>query len=345
MRFLIGGSSRDTFTRMQADSLYQRTLGADAGLAELWWARRGRTELAAAMIYHNVGRTGTLLASPAAAPDVDAQQLARLVGELSRAEIRRGLSMIQTLLPAEAKPELAMLGQAGYHRLAELAYMQLAVPLACNTGILPMSRMGVPPMQTPPADQAFTSQINTNEAIMPYAEHGRDAHAAHGQDARATFHVAAEFPARELEQIIRRSYEDSRDCPGLAGVRDLGDVVAGHRASGLFSPESWWIVHVEGQSAGCLLLNESLTGQDGEIVYLGVAPEFRRQGIARTMLVQAISHAQRVSWRRLTLAADSSNLPAVRLYESFQFAVSHRRDAWIFTRRDVAEGFPSKNRC
>ena len=312
LQFLVGGSSRDSFARMQAESLYQRTLAVDSSSTALWWVRRGRSPLAAAMVYRNVGKTGMLLACPAAAEGVDVEQLVRLVRALSREEIHGGLSMIQTLLPTEAKPELIMLDRAGYHRLAQLVYLHLAVPLA----------RGTPDTGEP--------------ALRSLGEAGTPA---------PRFHVASEFPPRELEDVIRRSYEQSRDCPGLEGVRDVADVVTGHRASGLFSPESWWIVRVQDQSAGCLLLNESFSGETGDIVYLGVTPEFRRRGLGRVMIQRAISHAQRVGWRRLSLAADATNSPAVVLYESFHFSVSHRRDAWIYTWKDATAGFSPENGC
>ena len=325
IRFLAGGSSRDSLVQMQAESLYQRTLGVNPSVAALWWARRGRIPLAAAMVYRNVGRTGAMLCCPATAPDVDVEWLVRLVHTLSLAEIARGLSLIQALLPPEAKPELTMLGRAGYHRLAQLTYMALAVPR--DAGILPASG----------GEDELSSFRD-----QPHGTHSAGGTPASRGNARATvtFHQATELPAHELEDVIRRTYEQSQDCPALVGVRDVADVVAGHRASGLFSPESWWIVRVEGQPAACLLLNESFSGEDGDIVYLGVAPEFRRRGLGRAMLQQAISHAQRVSWRRLTLAADSANSPAIKLYEEFQFAVSHRREAWIFTWKDVRQDFP-----
>jgi len=58
--------------------------------------------------------------------------------------------------------------------------------LTRGTGVPPVSRMGVSPMQPLPLDQTSTSQPNANETATPYAEHGRDAHATHGRDARAT---------------------------------------------------------------------------------------------------------------------------------------------------------------
>ncbi|MCL2700340.1 MAG: radical SAM protein [Phycisphaerae bacterium] len=55
-----------------------------------------------------------------------------------------------------------------------------------STGVPPVSRMGVSPMQPVPKEQTSTSQPNTNEASTPCAKHGRDARGTHGQDARAT---------------------------------------------------------------------------------------------------------------------------------------------------------------
>jgi len=55
-----------------------------------------------------------------------------------------------------------------------------------STGVPPVSRMGVSPMQTLSIDQTSLSQPTANEMATPCAEHGRDAHATHGRDARAT---------------------------------------------------------------------------------------------------------------------------------------------------------------
>jgi len=345
MRFLVGGASSDSLARMQAEALFERTFALDADVAALWWARRGWHPLAAAMVYRNVGRTGTLLACPATAEGVDTAWLVRVVRELSLAEIRRGLSLVQTLLPAEAAPELAVLDQAGFHRLTRLTYMSLPVSgadMPCGAGVPPARPAGVPPSR-------FAGTLPARDGEDDLSSSSDQAHGTHNAGEtpapQATFHFAVDLPARELEDVIRRSYECSGDCPGLAGVREIDDVIAGHRASGLFSPESWWIVRLDGRSAGCLLLNESLAGGDGEVVYVGVVPEFRRQGLATAMLRQAISHARRVGWRRLALAADATNLPAIRLYESFQFAVSHHREAWIFTRNDARADLTPQKRC
>jgi len=51
---------------------------------------------------------------------------------------------------------------------------------------------------------------------------------------------------------------------------------------------------------------------------LGVAPAFRRQGIARALLTELIAVAGRTSYQRLALSVDPGN-PAATLYRSLGF--------------------------
>jgi len=61
--------------------------------------------------------------------------------------------------------------------LCELATQCTPRPARRSTGGTPVSRMGVSPMQSSPADQTFVSRPHTNEPATPYAGHGRDARA------------------------------------------------------------------------------------------------------------------------------------------------------------------------
>jgi len=69
---------------------------------------------------------------------------------------------------------------------SEAELRELARAASRSTGVPPVSRMGVSPMQPLPLDQTFTSQPNANETATPCVGHGRDARATHGRDAHAT---------------------------------------------------------------------------------------------------------------------------------------------------------------
>jgi ribosomal protein S18 acetylase RimI-like enzyme len=118
---------------------------------------------------------------------------------------------------------------------------------------------------------------------------------------------------------ISASYRESLDCPALAGLRDMEDVVTGHKAAGQFDPHHWFLLRRDEQPAGVLLLNR-MTGSDAaELTYLGVPPEFRRHGIGQLLVRQALAATAAMGAQTITLAVDSANTPALRLYHRHGF--------------------------
>ncbi len=113
---------------------------------------------------------------------------------------------------------------------------------------------------------------------------------------------------------ITASYQQSLDCPGLNGLRSIEDVIAGHKAGGEFDPRFWYLLRIEDVSAGVLLVNRVPRSDVAELVYLGVPPVARRKGVGALLLRQAFAAAAEMGTHRLTLAVDSENEPAVRLY-------------------------------
>lgn len=144
------------------------------------------------------------------------------------------------------------------------------------------------------------------------------------------FRALAPGEQRRLEEIIEDTYVDSTDCPLLRGLRRMEDVVAGHKSSGRFRPQSWWIPARAGEAVGCVLVNDSADDADaGEIVYLGVRPRFRRRGFARAMLRHALADAFGRGRSRVNLAVDVANAPAVQLYRGEGFRATDRRCVYI----------------
>jgi len=153
---------------------------------------------------------------------------------------------------------------------------------------------------------------------------------AEGGGRRYTWRSYRKFRQAELESVILGTYEDSLDCPRLCGLRSLSDVIAGHKASGVFSPRSWWIVEHAGRPAGCILVNGSTAdAQTMEVAYMGVVRAFRGRGVGRTMLRRAARWARRRRRRVLTVAVDSENVYAKRVYVQEGFLETDRRVAWI----------------
>jgi ribosomal protein S18 acetylase RimI-like enzyme len=122
----------------------------------------------------------------------------------------------------------------------------------------------------------------------------------------------------ELEELfgetIRATYVDSLDCPGLNGIRQMKDVLDGHRATGEFAPHLWQVLVEHDRPIAVLLLNRSIHSEAMELVYIGLAPPARRRGIADLLMRLAVFHTAQDGKRELTLAVDSRNAPAMKLY-------------------------------
>jgi ribosomal protein S18 acetylase RimI-like enzyme len=114
---------------------------------------------------------------------------------------------------------------------------------------------------------------------------------------------------------IMTSYEESLDCPALNGLREMDDVIEGHKASGVFEPKHWLLLCEEDQTLGVLLLAD--TGRGGEaleLVYLGLSKVARGRKLGELMMKQAMAAVVAGNFQRLSLAVDAKNVPALKLY-------------------------------
>lgn len=132
-----------------------------------------------------------------------------------------------------------------------------------------------------------------------------------------------------LALALDRSYVETLDCPELCGLRETRDVLDSHRAAGKWDPALWWLVRSAGEPAGALLLNPSPAQGHVELVYLGLAPELRGRGMARRLMQAGLAALAGRPERDVTLAVDTRNAPALRLYESLGFKAFARRTALV----------------
>lgn len=139
-----------------------------------------------------------------------------------------------------------------------------------------------------------------------------------------------------LIELLPETYRDTQDCPSLAGRRQIKDVLASHRFTGIYEPRWWWLAEDDTGPVGCVLANRSVHDYAAEVVYMGVVPRARRAGLGRALLSKAVACAMQDNRVQLRLAADSNNTPAMRLYESFGFYETSRR--LCFTRLKSPSG-------
>jgi len=133
-----------------------------------------------------------------------------------------------------------------------------------------------------------------------------------------------------LGRVITATYERSLDCPVLSGLRGAEDVLASHKASGLWRPDFWWIVKLGGVAAGCVLVNDSSTKPgDMDLVYMGVGASFRGQGLGRAMVLRVMQQAKAAGRQFMHVVVDAANPYAKKIYEEEGFVLTHRRVAYI----------------
>lgn len=132
-----------------------------------------------------------------------------------------------------------------------------------------------------------------------------------------------------FRRTLARTYAETLDCPEINGVRELEDVLTGHRTQGAFDPERWWLALAETEPVGVLLMTEMPESGDWELAYMGVVPEARRRGFGREMLLHALCAARAADAPAVTLSVDVRNRPAWNLYRALGFEAYDQRLVYL----------------
>jgi mycothiol synthase len=93
-------------------------------------------------------------------------------------------------------------------------------------------------------------------------------------------------------ETILATYQESRDCAGLSGLREIDEIIAGHKAATRFDPSWWLLLSERGMPLGCLLMGEVPLRNAAEIVYMGLRPGARGRGLSRMLLAKALEVAR-----------------------------------------------------
>ena len=152
----------------------------------------------------------------------------------------------------------------------------------------------------------------------------RDGHAT-----RLTFETYTDATRDRFHATLLRSYEETRDCPELNGVRQVEEIIAGHKAQGTYDPERWWLALADGRPVGVLIVTEIAEWSSWDVAYVGVVPEARGRGIGRALMARAFRAAAIAHATQVTLAVDERNQAARRLYDRLGFEPFDERDVYL----------------
>lgn len=141
-----------------------------------------------------------------------------------------------------------------------------------------------------------------------------------------------------LKRVLKQTYLDSLDCPGLEGIRDLEDVLAGYRATGKHDPGHWLFAVEEGTDLGVLLMADHPDSAQAELVYMGVTPSARGRGLGAKLVDEAMRAATRMGADHLMVAVDRQNEPARRLYLRAGLAAWAKRFVYVRPRNGSPRG-------
>jgi ribosomal protein S18 acetylase RimI-like enzyme len=133
----------------------------------------------------------------------------------------------------------------------------------------------------------------------------------------------------DLERALERSYMDTADCPELCGMRSTADVVASHKSIGKWDPHLWFTVRLGGEPHGALLMNPCPDQGVVELVYLGLSPDLRGNGLGSRVLEWGLSRVAHRAERTMMCAVDERNMAARRVYERAGFREFDARVAMV----------------
>lgn len=281
--------------RLVAEVLEEAQRG-ELDLSGLWIARKQTGHLLGALLTQKLAGKAAAVWAPEVKPSWCRAKLAATLVQAALGDLKvHGFQLAQAVLDESATRQAGRdLTRGGMPRVTELLYLEREtwIPLLGKR------------------NSTAQTKYHTQVAL------------------RRTFDWQPFQPGLESEfrSVLRATYQGSLDMPELEGTRSLDDILAGHRAAGRYKPDHWCLGKIPGSSraAAVLLLAEALGRDAWEVVYLGLTPEARGQGLGYAVLQHALDLAQGHT-PRLELAVDCRNVPATRLYDAAGFTIRDRR--------------------
>ena len=103
----------------------------------------------------------------------------------------------------------------------------------------------------------------------------------------------------------------------------------------LSNPLSLWLTAVDGDKVAGYIGSQSVLGES-DMMNVAVDPDYRRQGIARKLILELIRGLKEKGNHCLTLEVRSSNTPAIELYLQLGFSQIGKRPGYYRNPREDA---------
>jgi ribosomal protein S18 acetylase RimI-like enzyme len=133
----------------------------------------------------------------------------------------------------------------------------------------------------------------------------------------------------EFTSLLEQTFHQSLDCPALNGVRSAKETTLGFLEGRSWGSQSdWWLLCDNQSPIGCSLLNQH-SAELCELVYMGIAADWRGQKLGRQLIQKAIETSRHLGCKYLTSAVDTMNWPAANLYKAFQFSSLQDVNVWL----------------
>jgi ribosomal protein S18 acetylase RimI-like enzyme len=144
-----------------------------------------------------------------------------------------------------------------------------------------------------------------------------------------TYQSYADCDRSLFHQTLLGTYEGTLDCPEVNGVRQIEEIIAGHKNQGRHNPNNWWIASDREKPVGVLMLAEMPDINSWELLYLGVAAKSRGHGYGSELTRKALWEARALEAPQLTLSVDVRNQPALSLYKNLGFKAYDQREVFL----------------
>lgn len=134
----------------------------------------------------------------------------------------------------------------------------------------------------------------------------------------------------ELKQVLLETYEGTQDCPILSGKRPLGVVIEGYEATGSSGRKYWKTLYSKDEPVGCVLVAIHQKLEIAELVYMGLIPSARGNGLGKVLLAEAERMTLQQGLQQLVIGVDGANAPARRIYENAGYGVWEQKQVYLW---------------